>query len=442
MITNRSISYRLSRSLILTAIVLWLGMVIYVMFEAYHELSEAFDFVLLENAVRLLPLAAEIAQNGALAALEVQVPDIGEFEEFTEGLDFAVLAADGSVIFHETSAILPDHLEPGFSFTQDSRTFVLMSDARDFGVAVFETAGLRAYTLQEILPAMILPLLIVVPLLAAIAYVLSKNALTPIQNFAAQIGSRDGRNLAPIEAKDTPQELDPVAEEVERLLARVRGALEAERSFSAEAAHELRTPIAGALAQVQLVQQSAPSTELEKVETSLRSLSNLAETLLQHSRLENGFAVSDSVIDVVEVLDYLLQEPYFASLENDRFDVDYPEELRLNVRMDGDACAIALRNLMTNALRYSPANSMIKIKIRGSRIEAINASPRIPAELLAQLGQKFTRGDSGVSGTGLGLAITRAVMEDIGGALELRSPAPGRPDGFSATLVFPEEHIK
>lgn len=440
MTANRSISRQLSRSLILAMIALWLAMVVYALFHANHELVETFDYILLENAIRTMPLAAEIAAGTMLPEIAVNVPEIGEFDDLAEALDFAVLDRNGAVVYQEAAVELPATLAPGFDTINGARTFVLMDDAGEYGVAVLETEGLRTYTLVEILPSMIIPLLVAVPIMAALAYVLSRNALDPIVAFAQQIGARDGQNLTPIHATDTPSELAPVAEEVERLLARVRGALEAERSFSAECAHELRTPIAGAMAQVQSARKDgADSAEvLGQVEKSLRSLADLAETLLQHSRLQHGFAVSDKIVDVVQVMEVILLEPFFSSMDNDRFDVEYPEELSLRVRMDADACAIALRNLMSNALRYSPASSMVKIRIEGRSFEAINSSPRIPPELLERLGDRFTRGDTGVEGTGLGLSITRAVMEDIGGSLELRSPAPNRPDGFSATLIFPE----
>ncbi len=441
MTKNRSISYHLARSLILATVLLWLAMVIYVAFQAHHELAETLDYILIENAIRSLPLAAEIAQNGVLPALDVVVPNVGEFDELAEALDFAVLGAEGQVVYSETIATLPGFLQPGFSTWGGLHSYVLMDNSGEFGVAVFETAGLRTYTIYQILPSMILTLVLIVPVLAAIAYLLSRKALAPILKFATEVGARDGRNLSPIAITDTPAELAPVASEVEKLIARVHGTLEAERSFSAECAHELRTPIAGALAQVQAAQAAtdAPVETLDAIETSLRNLADLAETLLQHSRVEHGFALSDKEIDVVQILDVVLLESFFTSMENDRFDIDYPASMKMLVKIDTDACAMALRNLLTNALRYSPPTSMVRIRIGTSHIEVINASKRIPPELLHRLGERFVRAADDKQGTGLGLAITRAIMEDIGGALELRSPAPGRPDGFAATLIFQQE---
>lgn len=442
MIKSRSITRNLTLSLLAAIAVIWLGMVAWSTFEMHHELSESFDFVLLENAIRTMPLASYIAEGGALPEVAAKVPEVGEFDEIAEGLDFAVLAPDLSVVYHEVNAVvLPDKIALGFSYIDGARTYAALDENSGFGVAVIETPGLRNYTVTQILPAMVIPLLIVLPLLGATSVVLSRRSTAPINDFAREIAARDGRNLTPIQHKNTPEELDPVAAEVERLLARVRAALEAERSFSAECAHELRTPIAGALAQVQNAQASPsiPREELGKIETALKSLANLSDTLLQHSRAQHGFAVSDRAVNVVQIAELVLAETYFASMENDRFDVDYPETLSLNVFIDGDACAIALRNLFTNALRYSPAGSIITVKISADRLEVINISPRIPANLLDRLGERFVRGAQGVQGTGLGLSITRAVMEDVGGSLELRSPVPGQPDGFSATLIFPTQ---
>ncbi|WP_316014915.1 sensor histidine kinase [Roseobacter sp. HKCCA0434] len=308
---------------------------------------------------------------------------------------------------------------------------------------MFETPGLRAYAVKEIIPTLVLPLLFLLPILGVSAWLLSSRAVIPIRSFAAEIAQRNGRNLAPINANDTPAELAPVPDEVERLLARVRAALEAERNFSSDCAHELRTPVAGALAQVQSAQESISDDEaraaLSHVETSIRRLSRLSEALLQHSRLETGFARSDTAVDVLQILDLVLEEPFFLSDENDRFDIDYPETLRLMAKIDADACAIAIRNLLVNALRYSPSGTLIRILIRGASLSVANDSPRLPDRLLDRLGERFARGAPDKEGTGLGLAITQTIIEEAGGSLELHSPAPGRPDGFVATLTFPEE---
>ena len=387
-------------------------------------------------------LAAHLGAGGVLPGVSALVPDVGEFEDLAEGFDFAILAPDMRAIYHEIDSVaLPKTFAPGFSYVDAARSYTAFDEISGYGVAVIETPGLRAYTVRQMLPEMLMPLLISLPILAATTIVFSRRAIAPVSKFAGEIAARDGRNLAPIAAIDTPEELDPVSNEVERLLARVRAALEAERSVSAECAHELRTPLAGALAQVQTAKgDTAPDGDvLDKVEGSLQALSNLSETLLQNSRVQVGFAVSERPIDVVQIVETVLAESHFTNLENDRFDLDYPESLQLLVRVDADACAIALRNLFINALRYSPPGALVAVSIGQDRVDVVNASPRIPADILDRLGERFVRANTSIKGTGLGLSITRSIMEDIGGSLELRSPIPGQTDGFAATLIFPAE---
>ena len=166
--------------------------------------------------------------------------------------------------------------------------------------------------LVESIAALAWPLLGLLPLIALGIWVAIRLAMRPVERLRRDIESRDGRNLAPLSIEGHPVELAPIAQAVASLIDRLKTAMDAERSFAASSAHELRTPIAGALAQTQqlaLELGKAPGHErLKEIELALKSLGQLAEKLLQLSRLEAGFARTDQIVDLMPALNLVVRD--------------------------------------------------------------------------------------------------------------------------------------
>jgi two-component system, OmpR family, sensor kinase len=222
----------------------------------------------------------------------------------------------------------------------------------------------------------------------------------------------------------------------------LRRALEAERSFTANSAHELRTPIAAALAQTQRLLKAIPHGPTQEharaIETALRKLSRLSEKLLQLARAEGGGLLAESPQNLVQVLHLVLDDfgrnPAIAK----RLNVDVPLECSLWSQIDPDAFAILARNLVENALKYSPAASIVRITLTiDNRFSVANECPVIPPEILSQLTRRFDRGVTLTRGSGLGLAIVETIANGVDAQLELFSPIPGQLDGFEATVHLP-----
>ena len=158
--------------------------------------------------------------------------------------------------------------------------------------------------------ALLGPLLLLVPLSALAIWLIVGRAMAPIEALRRRIGERDGANLAPLEAEDIPSELSGIVVSVDRLLERLRLALEAEREFTANSAHELRTPIAGALAQTQRLVAELPAgagrRRAAQVEAALVELARLAEKLLQLARAEAGIGTASKNVDLVPVVELVV----------------------------------------------------------------------------------------------------------------------------------------
>lgn len=442
---HSSIIRELVVSLVPAVAVLWLVAAGISGFIIQSELNENFDNALQQTAARLLPLAME------------------ELHELHEGEQRQVprLISDDTHISYYlrspagTPAIIAENVPPrvfdltlpeGFSQEDDLRFYVLTERHRGFSVVVIEDNEYRKEAFWQSLTALLLPLFILLPLMGWLIWKMVRRAMTPVSKLRDDIASRDSHNLSPTETEGYPQEISPIAQEVADLIDRLRAALNAERSFAATSAHELRTPIAGALAQVQRLSIELgdhPGTKRAKdIERALRHLAQLSEQLLQLSRLDAGFARSDSVNDLAPVLDLVVRDLSADTARADRIDLSLADDAVLKGAIEIDAFAIVVRNLVENALLHGNQNEPVQIFVdEQSRLHVSNSGSTVPEDLLARLSEPFERGNAKAKGTGLGLSIVSSVMRQSGGALTLHSPRIGHDDGFEAVLRFENEEI-
>ena len=227
-----------------------------------------------------------------------------------------------------------------------------------------------------------------------------------------------------------------------RLVDRLRHALDAERAFAASAAHELRTPIAGALAQIQRMiaglRDPADRGRARDIEQTLKRLSALAEKLMQLSRVDAGVSRGDTAVDLLPVLDLVVSDCRMRLERPERLVYDKSPGEVLNAPMDMDAFAMAVRNLIDNAVLHGAAAGEVAVIVEpGGVVRVLNDGPLVPAATLHRLKRRFVRGETRAEGSGLGLSIVEQVMAQSGGRFELFSPTEGRAQGFEARLTLP-----
>ena len=179
-------------------------------------------------------------------------------------------------------------------------------------IEVAEPLAHRREAAQEALLALLLPLLILIPISLLGTWLLVHFSLRSVLAYRRAIETRGVGDLSPIKVSQLPAEIDPLAEAVNHLMERLRRALEAERSFTANSAHELRTPLAAALAQMQRLRREAPDGPLQvraaKIETSLRELARLSEKLMQLAKAEGGGLLSEAPQDLIPLLAHVAEE--------------------------------------------------------------------------------------------------------------------------------------
>ncbi len=433
-----SLKRRLVWGLGTTVCVFWLAAVALSGVIVRHELDEVLDSALQEVVQRVLPLAySDILARDVDDGTQKRLPDVGKHDEY---ITYIVRDAQKQVLLrsHDADpARFPADLATGFRDWNGARYYTESAVSGSIIVSAMERPGHRWTTLLQTLLALMLPLAVLLPALVVTAVWLVSSTLRPVAALGAAISSRGEADLTAVTQAGLPTEILPIGQSVNTLLARLRRAIAAERTFTANAAHELRTPIAGALAHTQRLiddlQEGDGLARARDIEASLRRMARLTEKLLQLAKAEGGSLRGDSEHDLRDVFPFVLSDIGAA----DRVHLDLPSEaVRSNV--DIDIYAIALRNLVENALKHCQPTAPIRIEMKADgRLSVANAGAPIAPDAFAKLCQRFARGESQVEGSGLGLAIVAAIARGLGGALTLVTPEARRADSVEIELSFP-----
>lgn len=410
---------------------------------ARHEIDKVFDSALQETAQRILPLA--VADVLARDALDV-TQKLAEIREHDELITYIVRDARGQILLqsHDADpALFPDWVDVGF---ERSATHLFYSEQALQGsirITVAESLAHRDLVAREMQMALGLPVLIMLPIALLAIFLIVRTSLAPLRRFRDRLVKRDERDMSLIPARDLPVELAPLAASLNDLLARLGSAFEAERSFTSNAAHELRTPLAGAIAQVQRLRAETRDpgvhSRCAELERTLKRMTRLSESLLQLARAQASRVRVDQALDMVPVL-RLLTDDFQRIHAEGRIQLKVPDTPLLS-DMDPDIFAIMCRNLLENAIRHGDSHGMIVVTLSDTGLLTVaNEGDVVPPERLSRLTRRFERGQSLSQGTGLGLAIVSAIALRIGSGVRLLSPRSGSSSGFEAVVQIPMPH--
>lgn len=439
-------SIRLRSALLLSGIVtvLWIATAGLTARLLSDEMDEVFDSALQETGQRILQLAVVDVLNREEEGITRRVTGLAEHEEhFT----YVVRDAEGRLLLTSHRAELsafPMFPAPGFHDAGGSRFYQEAAVRGTVILTIAEPLSHRREVAIEMAVVLGLPLLVAVPLsIAAIFYGLGVG-LRPLDRLREQLSRRGATQLDPLVRDGVPVELGPVVDTVNDLLARLERAFAAERSFAANAAHELRTPLAGALAQVQRLRQQSQEAETQRraieVEATLHRLTRLSEKLMQLARAEGARLMADRPGDIRLVLQLVVRD-FAHGATAARVALSLPQEPVLS-SVDPDAVAIVARNLIENGIRHGDGGTVSVRLDRSATLTVENGGPAVPADRITALTGRFVRGTDGGGGSGLGLAIVQTIANRIGARLVLTSPLPGRTDGFGASVALGSLLIK
>jgi two-component system OmpR family sensor kinase len=288
------------------------------------------------------------------------------------------------------------------------------------------------------------PLLFLLPLLGVLVWWIVGRSFEPLDRLAGAAASRTPAALEPFDESSVPQEAVPLVRALNELLGRLQVALAAQRAFVADAAHELRTPLAALKLQAQLARGSEGEERLAALgdlEAGLDRATHVVRQLLTLARLEPGEdgAPATAPVPLAELARQVVAD---HALVAERSGLDLGAT-RLGddavARGDAGALRTLVANLVDNALRYTPAGGRVDVAtgIEGGRpfVEVADTGPGIPAAERGRVFDRFHRlpGAPG-SGSGLGLAIVKAIAERHGAEVALGDTPGG---GLTARVLFP-----
>ncbi len=432
-----SLRRRLGIGLALGTAALWLAAALAAALLLESEIGAVYDSALQEVAQRILPLAySEVLSRDAEAGGQ-RMPPVGPHREY---ITYVVRDAGGRELLQSSDADamkIPRGLPPGFHTTDRLRTYTETAVQGSIVVTTAEDLAHRRDAVWRVAATLLWPLLALVPIAVVGVWLAVRLAFRPVVAFRAALEARGRGNLEPVGADGLPEEMAPVAGSVNALLDRLRGTLEAERSFTANSAHELRTPIAAALAQAQrLVAELLDDASRERaraIAASLRRLSRLSEKVLQLAKAEGGGLIAQGVAPLAPVLELVVDELRRQAEFGDRIVMTVTDG-GWRSDLDPDAFAILARNLIENALRHGDPDEPVAVLLEPGGFQVANGGAFVPSDRLEALTRPFERGPTQAQGSGLGLAIAATICRGAGLSLTLASPAPGRPDGFLASV--------
>lgn len=435
-----SLKQRLLLLVLGVVMLVWIGAAAFTYYDAHHELNEVLDAHLAQASTLLVAQSAHELDDNE----DEHAPLL---HKYSRQVAFQVWEDGDELKLHSANApaVPLGKNEQGFSNTiidgQQWRVFSTWDRSGELLIHVAEHADMRDELASEITGNLLLPLLLTLPLLAMLLWWVVTASLRPLVSLTQAVASRQPDNLAPLEVV-APREVMPLIERLNHLFARTGKLIENERRFTADAAHELRTPMAAIKAQVQVAQgatdKAGRNRALDNAIQGCNRATHLITQLLTLARLESVDTANLQACPLRALAAEVMAELAPKALESG---------IRLEL-LDGEDISVQglpallqvmLRNLLDNAVRYTPVGTLVQVDITRQAgkpcIRIRDNGPGLPAEELAKITQRFYRPlGTSASGSGLGLSIVQRIAEIHQAELQIAAATEGQ--GLSVIIAF------
>ena len=450
-----SLQRRLLLYLLVSAPLVWALALSFAIVGARHSVNELFDTELIRLARQIQVLVHSSNASNMSTLLTPNHADSPGGEADLKDMAIAVWNTQGQLLVSDREgADLPWRpTASGFIDEQLGgqtwRLYYLPSKNGQWLVASGQKSHERDELVFSLTATQIVPWLLVLPVLLMAMTWAVRRALAPVHDIAFELEHRSADDLQAVTDAQAPAEIKPLLTAMNSLFLRIEATFTRERRFTADAAHELRTPLAALRAQWDVMRHSVGNAERQRAESKvgigLDRMERLVTQMLALSRVEaqgvaqaKGWSATVAWPVIVEqaISDCLP----LADRRHIEIACDWPADPTPAMPMRGDDAllTVLLRNLLDNAVRYAPAHTLVTLRFAADHLAVENDGPALPQSAFARLGERFHRPEGQPeSGSGLGISIARRIA-DLHGLRLSFSPAADEGTGMRVVLARPD----
>ncbi|HEX7675934.1 MAG TPA: ATP-binding protein [Bdellovibrio sp.] len=435
---NNSLKTRLLKNIMLSLVLAWALTLMGGYFMTQKTLNDQQDMQLKQIAQSL---SHQVFTQGVISIQRTEsIPTSGG-----KDIEFQIWREDKMIGFSENAPTESLSETEGYSqhSVEQKQWRVFSSHQNDSRIMVGQDLNVRQKLIRGMIFSSLWPMLLALPIIGLILWLAVSLGLKPLSNLADAIQKQSPTNLSPIQVPDLPSEVIPVVQSLNNLLLVVDNAMTKEKEFTDNAAHELRTPLAGIKAQVEAALRSDNEEEQHKhlvaINHGVDRTSRIVSQLLALARLEpENLQVNFSSIDLNSLVAQAIAKWTPQALAKN---IDLGMEATGEYQVRGDTLWLDLMisNLIDNAIRYSPAHSKVDIELtrQNEKILVIitDNGPGIPKEDRERVFDRFVRlKGHNTEGSGIGLAVVKKIADLHEVKIILDTPTDH--GGLKVTLVF------
>lgn len=408
---------------------------------SWYEIEEVYDAQLVHSAKTLLQLTQhEVAEQ---QSIDVATENQNLQHRYENKTAFRIWRNE-QIVLQSARAKRFTGVEapPGFSTqtieNKPWRFFVFIDAEKNIRIETAERYAIRYELIGQLMISLAIPMAILIPLLLVIVWLGVRQSITPLIALSNEVDSRRIDDLTPIKNSYIPREVTPLVEAMNRLFLRIGDSFRREREFTDHAAHELRTPLAAMKTQTQVLLKKASSMPeckdgLDNLNATIDRTTHLVEQLLSLARLQND-TVPMETVNLSDLLHEVIGEVKNTT-ERKRQSLHTDIEDHVETQGHSDSLYMLMRNLLDNAVKYTPEGGRISVSLKADKTLGISDSgPGISDADKKRVFNRFVRVDkTGQTGSGLGLSIAQWVADAHKAKLSLRDNAP---HGLAVEISF------
>jgi two-component system sensor histidine kinase QseC len=442
-LTAGSLQRRLLIWVLAAVLAIWSTVAVTSWFDARHELNELLDAHLAESAALLF-----LQEGDDFDDDDSELPEIARRRRPEQRVAFQIWSHNRLVVKSSMAPRSPlSDRSSGFSTVNIGgvrwRVFAVSRRQSNSRIFIGERVDARDEVLWAMTRNLLWPLAVALPALGVLIVLAVRTALRPLNDLSRTVAGREASSLESLPSTNIPREVQPLVAELNALFARVRAVFDNERRFTADAAHELRTPLAAIRAHAQAAMGAANDTErepsLQALLTGCDRVTHLIEQLLTLARFESSASASSEPIDLDDLARGVTAELAPQALAKAQR-IEMNSAGRCPIQSQSAMLGVLLRNLLDNAIRYSPSGAFIRLTLGKNGAPSLtleDSGPGLSAEQQSRLGERFFRVlGSDESGCGLGWSIVRRIAQAHG--LELITGRSKELGGFQVTVKWPQ----